>query len=543
MGLSKKTFLYSIVLAAIMTAFILGYFMLMLPSLYVDYVMESNLKSVKEIQEGYRAERNYDNLAVKNPSAVYSVEIPHEGAEIYLAGKFFKMTVKVQDEELLAMLDTVRKMMDGMEGWDEGTGGKSEGMQEGLAQEDFLILWEKIKSKFSEKDILSEDYPVAVQVEGKANQGVYREEYSKIHMAEENSFIYETGVSDGNYSYTTYIAMGWEKDAYIITVLPSMTPRMGEIRPVVVGSLPMIVAVLFLLVLLSSRFFSGKIVNPIIRLAGYAESARSMDGYEMEAFISDSGDEIGALARALHELYRELSEKYKELEQKNKALEEENERQEVFLRATSHQLKTPVTAALLVVEGMMNEVGKYKNTKEYLPEVKRQLLSMRKIVEDILYLNYHAENMQKEELAIEILVQELVGACQVQIEDKGLDIEVKGSGMIWADREMMKKIVDNVLSNAVQYTPEGQRIEIEAKAGELCIRNYGAVIDEKLLPNIFEPFVSSDGSRKGKGLGLYVASYYSRLSGCELKVENIENGVQARLALPEREIRVDTGYQ
>ena len=80
-----------------MTAVILGYFVLMLPSLYVDYVMDSNLKSVMEIQEGYMEDRNYDGLTVKNPSSVYTMEIPDEGAEIYVSGKFFKMTVKIQD--------------------------------------------------------------------------------------------------------------------------------------------------------------------------------------------------------------------------------------------------------------------------------------------------------------------------------------------------------------------------------------------------------------------------------------------------------------
>ena len=543
MGLSKKTFLYSIILAVIMTVFILGYFVLMLPSLYVDYVMDSNLKLVMEIQEGYMEDRTYDGLAVKNPSSVYTMEIPDEGTEIYVSGKFFKMTVKIQDEELLVMLDSVRKMMDDMgdngitggtakekgESTTGGENGSADGENTGRKPDYLLKLWEQIKGKFTEENLFAENCPVAVQVEGKEKQGIYREEYSKIHRTEGTSFVYEGGVSDGDYSYTTYVAMGRVKDAFIITVLPTMTPRMEEIRPVVMGSLPMIGAVMFLLVLLASRFFSGKIVNPIIRLAGYAESVRALDGYESEAFISDSEDEIGALGRALHELYRELSEKYQELELKNKALEEENERQEVFLRATSHQLKTPVTAALLVVEGMMNEVGKYKNTKEYLPEVKKHLLSMRKIVEDILYLNYHAENMQKEELALEALVQELIRTYKVQADDKGLDVSVRGSGMVKADREMMKKIVDNILSNAVQYTPEGQRIEIEAGTGELYVKNYGVSIDPQILPNIFEPFVSSDESRKGKGLGLYVASYYSRLSGCELKVENIENGVQARL--------------
>ena len=88
MGLRKKTFLYSVVLAVIMIAFIIGYFVLMLPSLYVDYVMNSNLESVVEIQRGYMEQRSYDHLTVKNPSSVYTMEIPNTGNEVYIAGKF-----------------------------------------------------------------------------------------------------------------------------------------------------------------------------------------------------------------------------------------------------------------------------------------------------------------------------------------------------------------------------------------------------------------------------------------------------------------------
>ncbi|MCI8615959.1 MAG: HAMP domain-containing histidine kinase [Lachnospiraceae bacterium] len=527
MGLSKKTFLYSIAIAAIMTAFIIGYFVLMLPSLYVDYVMKNNLKSVVDLQEGYRAEGSYDNLTVRNPSSTFSVKIPGKGNEIYAAGKFFQMTITVQDEELQEMLDTFRDMMESME-YREGAGSVFTNTE--MSDDEAFRIWEQIREKFSTQNLISESAPVTVQLEGRGSEGVYREEYSKIHMLSEESFVFEGGVSDGNYGYTTYVAMSRDKDGFLMTVLPAMTPHMGEIRPVVMESLPMIASVIFLLVLLASRFFSGKIVNPIIRLADYAESIRASEGFEPDEKIPfDSGDEIGALGSALQELYGELSAKYQELSQKNKTLAQENERQEVFLRATSHQLKTPVAAALLLVEGMMNEVGKYKNVKAYLPEVKNQLLSMRKIVEDILYLNYHGENMRKESLSVEDLLRELLGNYQVQIEERGLQVSLRGSGRVCADREMMKKIVDNILSNAVQYTPEGERIEIGVDERELLIRNYGTVIDQKLLLGIFEPFVSSDESRKGKGLGLYVAAYYSRLSGFKLEVENMENAVQTKL--------------
>lgn len=521
MGLRKKTFLYSVVLALIMIVFVIGYFVLMLPSLYVDYVLNSNLESAVEIQKGYMEERSYDNLTVKNPSSVYTLEIPNTGDEVYLAGKFFKATVVVRNEELLDFLNQIRSGMSGDE--------SSDWLQD-FTQ--FVSQWrDKFKEIFAGQNLISENFPIEIKMEPKGGEQVYKGEYSKLHTMSGDIIVYEGGVSDGNYSYTTYVAMGRTQDALIITVLPTMTPKMEEITPIVMGSLPMIVSVIFLVVLVSSGFFAGRIVNPIIRLANHAESAGITGHFETDefAFVSDRKDEIGTLERNLQELYTRLRDSYEDLTCKNHMLEEENERREVFLRASSHQLKTPIAAALLLVEGMLNEVGKYKDTKTYLPEVKQQLLSMRKIVEDILYLNYHAEDMRQEDVAVEVLAQELVRAYAVQAEDKKLQVIINGKGIVQTDREMLKKIADNLLSNAVQYTPEQQKIVIEINDTKLCMTNYGVTIDEELLPNVFEPFVSSDGSRKGRGLGLYVAAYYSKLAGYKLKIENIENGVRTEL--------------
>lgn len=520
MKLSRKTFLYSMILAAAMVAFVIGYFVFMLPSLYVDYVMKSNFENVAAIQKAYMERRTYDDIVVKNPSAAFSLEIPDEGKEIYVAGKFFKLTVEIKDKELQALLDLIRDGISSAE-WTEDSA-------EAFEEND----WEKIndfqkilKEKFGDEQLFSENYPVAVRMEWKEDQEAYSEEYGKLHIVSGDLMVYEAGVSDENYSYTTYTAMAHADGAYVITVMPTMTPEMDEITPIVMSSLPMIIAVVFLLIMIASRFFSGRIVNPVIRLAGYAESAKLAEHFEVEAFEPESEDEIGELGRTIQELYEKLRDNYLELEEKNRTLEEKNIRQEVFLRASSHQLKTPVSAALLLVEGMISEVGKYKNTKEYLPQVKSQLLSMRKIVEDILYLNYHADYPEKEDVDVKLLVQELLRAYAVQIEDKELKVDVRGSAVILTDREMLKKIMDNLLSNAVGYTPEGEKIEIEIEEGKTGIKNYGITIDAKLLPDIFQPFVSSNETGKGKGLGLYVASYYGRLLGYKITVENMENGV------------------
>ena len=553
MGLSKKTFLYSIILAAGMTAFVTGYFVFMLPSLYVDYVMRSNLESAMEIHRGYVKDRSYDNLTVKNPSATYSLEIPREGTDISVSGKYFRLTVDVRDEELQTYLERIKGMINSMEKMDSAAGNSGSSGPEipesakPLDEEDFTALWHLLKEKLTGNTSLTGDYPLAFEIEQKGNQGAYREEYSRTHQSPDGFLVFEAGVSDNDYSYTTYIAFSAVENAFLFTVLPTMTPQMEEIRPIVGESMPMIVAVVFLLVLLSSRLFSGKIVNPIIHLAGQAQAASdfstdfSAASSGTRIFDADRRDEIGVLSHALRELYEKLHGSYLALAEKNKILEEENLRQEVFLRATSHQLKTPITAALLLVDGMRNRIGKYSDTDTWLPEVKKQLLSMRKIVEEVLYLNYRTDQMNAEPSALEILLEELLNLYSVQIDAQKLEVHLTGSGTVRADREVLKKILDNLLSNAVQYTPPGGQIEIiiaetakkDEKSGELppapqvnlSIRNYGVMIPEELLPNIFEPFVSSSESGCGKGLGLYVASYYCRLSGIGLTVENGNNCV------------------
>ena len=119
MKLSKKTFLYSIVLAAGMVALVIAYFVLMLPSLYVDYVMERNLQSVVDIQKGYVEKGSYEGLEVKNPSAVYTMEIPMEGEQISITGKFLRMNLEIQDEELLEMLQHFRMMIENGENMED----------------------------------------------------------------------------------------------------------------------------------------------------------------------------------------------------------------------------------------------------------------------------------------------------------------------------------------------------------------------------------------------------------------------------------------
>jgi len=548
-------------LAGVMLSFLLGYFIYMLPSLYVEYVMEQNLKSVRRQHEAYMRSGTYEGVPVRNSAACFSLEIPAEGDRILVTGRGYSVELRVRDERLLEILDRFRKSLES--GKDRGKAPGLRAGENGPAKREKRVshsaqMWgelEELTEIFGETD--GEGWRLPVEVHMLYQQDMeeeFRNESVKIHSYADNMRIFEAGVEDSANRYVNYIAMERTPESLVFTYLPVVAPEMNEIRPIVLQSLPMLGAVILLVVLLFSQVYSGGIVTPVVELVRRAEQMRrSLGGFhgerqeEKEVRAGRKGrrekrDEVCQLADTLDDFYGQIRDSLRVLEEKNRELAEENRRQEIFLRASSHQLKTPVAAALLLVDGMINEVGRYKDTKVYLPRVKEQLWSMRGIVEDILYLNHCAEHIQPRQTEPEKLLRERLSAYQVQTAEKRLDMKVTAcEGLaVYTDEAILSQILDNLLSNAVKYTPAGGQIRITLRrgqeGGEIRMENQGAAIPEELLPHIFEPFVTGchDADTAGMhshGLGLYLASYYAGKLGMTLSVGNGENCVAAVLGL------------
>jgi signal transduction histidine kinase len=127
-------------------------------------------------------------------------------------------------------------------------------------------------------------------------------------------------------------------------------------------------------------------------------------------------------------------------------------------------------------------------------------------------------------------MEECMSLYHVQLEEKALQVTTGGQGFtITTDRELLKKILDNLFANAVCFTPEGGKIEVIYGEKGLCIINYGVTVDQELLPHVFDPFVTSITKNKGHGLGLYVVSYYAKVLHFQVFLHNIDDGVMAEL--------------
>lgn len=480
-GLDYKNRFYSILLALILLCFLVGYFLYMLPSLYVDYRMEQNLKSAKMQHREYVKNGTYEGIQVAGSANSVSVKIPYAGDSVFLAGPSFHIELTAKEGYAKTILTELQALLS--EYKDISSLSEENNEQLSHNMEAAFTRWKELLETERE-DFFSLPFTAAAAFE---NTMEYKSQYTKIHTASEHCIVIEAVAADNVNTYTTYFAMEDIGDSFVLTILTSMTPDMNEIRPVVLQSLPMICVVVLLLVLIFSQVYSRGILTPL----------------------------------------------YAALERQNKALSEENKRQEIFMRASSHKLKTPLSAALLLLDGMIHQVGKYHDTKEYLPKVKSQLLSMGKMIEDILSLNHCKEQLQLQALNLIAVLDKCLVAYRVAISDRKLQIsrpDVKEL-IIVTDEYLLTQILDNLISNAVKYTPHGESIEISVTAHALTIKNHGVTIPEDILPHVFDPFVSGnhENDSTGHGLGLYIASYYAKQLNASLLVENHAHSVAASI--------------
>ncbi|MDE6313764.1 MAG: HAMP domain-containing histidine kinase [Lachnospiraceae bacterium] len=476
-GLHRKNQIYSIILAVILLGFLVGYFIYMLPSLYVSYHMEQNLKSVEVQHRTYVETGSYDGIRLKNPTACLSVRLPLEGDSIFLTSQSWKTEVTVKENYTKTILLELQQFLNKYHNGAFSTDQEKEQVSKEI--EVMINHWkELIQTDVNNGSSL----PVNLNIQFTGNIE-YHTNYTKVHMVSDELMIFEAVVEDDVNTYINYLAVENTESGMVFTVLPAMMPDMNEIRPVVFQSIPMLSTVILLIVLLFSQLYSKEILNPV----------------------------------------------YHELEEKNHALQKENERQEIFLRASSHQLKTPLSAALLLLDGMINQVGKYKDTSTYLPKTKEQLLSMRKVVEDILSLNHSRDHIKLQKIQIMPLVESKLQAYKVVMSDKQLKVSCidADNTIIVTDECLFLQIMDNLISNAVKYTPFGEKIEIRISKTGILMENYGVTIPEDILPHIFDPFVSGnhEPNISSHGLGLYIASYYAKQIDLSIHMKNCVESV------------------
>ncbi|UJF33364.1 HAMP domain-containing histidine kinase [Paenibacillus hexagrammi] len=288
--------------------------------------------------------------------------------------------------------------------------------------------------------------------------------------------------------------------------------------------------------------FAQQLTKPIKTLADHTTK---MANLEEVPPLPERNDELGILARDVHSMYERLKKTIYQLENELLRVRELEETRRYFFSAASHELKTPVAATSILLEGMLEHIGDYKDHPKYLRECMKMMDSLSKMISDILEivsLNNGRIVPVPETLDIRCTVEAMLADFHTLAEGKGQRIvtELPDGQLCLADPKLLKKALSNVILNAVQNTPDGGEIRIWSEPAadryRLCVMNIGVRIDDSVLPKLFDPFYRVDQARSRKGgrsgLGLAIVRKTLESMSVDFALENTPDGVLFRMNLP-----------
>jgi two-component system sensor histidine kinase VicK len=223
-----------------------------------------------------------------------------------------------------------------------------------------------------------------------------------------------------------------------------------------------------------------------------------------DRFKDEDGEDIGIII-----LIQDITERQK--------LED---MQRDFVANVSHELKTPLTTIKSYTETLMDgAVEDPEMARSFLGIVDNEADRMNRLVKDLLQLS-RLDHRQERMNFLEANIVSLVRQCMVKVEmtaqQKGHQLNAlfdeKMNIRVLMDKDRMEQVILNVLTNAIKYTPDGGRIDVDidsdGKYVQIIVSDNGIGISEEELPRIFERFYRVDKARSrkmgGTGLGLAI---------------------------------------
>ena len=286
-----------------------------------------------------------------------------------------------------------------------------------------------------------------------------------------------------------------------------------------------------LVALLFSYIYSRFVTRPIRQMAAVTTTMQRLE--KGAHYPVSSSDEIGVLGRNINELYQNLWQTIRSLEHENKRITQLEKEKIAFLRAASHELKTPLAALRIMLENMQLNIGEYKNRDQYLAESVAQVDRLAAMVNDVLRSGSVAEQALRQEkrLGIDKLITEVVDDYTLLAKTRSMTFAVDMQPTtIYANRDMMRHVISNLVSNAVRYGDAGSVITIICNQHELAIENACKPLTKQQLQHVFDPFYRSNSDKKqhadSSGIGLYTVKMLLDAKGLNYEFAPVGRGMR-----------------
>jgi two-component system phosphate regulon sensor histidine kinase PhoR len=219
-----------------------------------------------------------------------------------------------------------------------------------------------------------------------------------------------------------------------------------------------------------------------------------------------------------------------------------------FVANASHELRTPLTSIRGFVEALEDgAIAQPATAARFLAKVRTHADRMSALVDDLLELSRIEQGESTPEWAAirpQDVVEEIVASFEDVAARKQISLTARdrGAPTVVSDPDRLRRILENLVDNAVKYTPEGGRVEITAAAGpdgaaRIDVSDDGPGIAPEHLGRIFERFYRVDKARSrelgGTGLGLSIVKHLAEGMGASVSVESdLGRGSRFTVLLP-----------
>jgi two-component system sensor histidine kinase GlrK len=231
---------------------------------------------------------------------------------------------------------------------------------------------------------------------------------------------------------------------------------------------------------------------------------------------------------------------------RSRLLEVEQDKKK-FLQHISHELKTPLTAIREGSELMREQVAGELNAqqREIVGILHDNSLQLQKLIEDLLnfsIMRSRSAGLVRKEVELSAVIEEVLADHRLTMMARQL---VPNSRLqtvrILGDREKLRVMMDNLISNAIKYSPDGSDLNItliaDRKYAIIKVTDAGPGIPEEEKERVFEAFYqgapADRGAVRGTGLGLSIAREYAQAHGGNITVlKSVNKGASLRVVLP-----------
>jgi signal transduction histidine kinase len=284
------------------------------------------------------------------------------------------------------------------------------------------------------------------------------------------------------------------------------------------------VAAAFLIAGITSIFISRQITKPLRAITRAShEIAKGNFVQRVEIKVSDGGDELVQLGTSFNQMAKQL--------------EQNDLMRRQLVGDISHELRTPLTAIKGSMEGLID--GVLVNDEHIFNQIYKEADRLQSLVEDLQELNRvegNAFKIEKKSIILADLIQDAVNSLSATFNKKGIQISVnseKNLPLVMADHGRLLQVIQNLLGNALQFTPSNGTVEIQAyRSGEFVHTSFldsGLGIEAAHLPHIFKRFYRADISRSrknggGSGIGLTITKSLVEAHGGKIWAESEGKG-------------------